>query len=337
MSSIAVVIPIHNKQPHINRCLASVLSQTRPVDEIIVIDDASSDGSIGEIAQFTNERIRLLKRPVPGPGGYAARNLGILQAKSDWIAFLDADDAWNPSHIEKLSALIDTAPVGIGCAFSGYEIIQSDGTRSISQYSRRTNALGVCQLNFSEYLDCRLLKGGWPIWTGAVACRRTVLIEAGLFPEHRCRRGGDVDLWLRIMSRTEALSTPHIGATYFRDSVNMVTKTESLNSRHCASETIESMIETADPAVAKRLRKVYNLQMFNIMLNTVGNEELSPNAYRGFFVSENPIRYLLIKIFAALPLWVPRTLRRPSKAVRAAYRAISRVAFHRFVRHDRSF
>ena len=93
MSSIAVVIPIHNKQPHINRCLASVLSQTRPVDEIIVIDDASSDGSIGEIAQFTNERIRLLKRPVPSPGGYAARNLGILQAKSDWIAFLDADDA----------------------------------------------------------------------------------------------------------------------------------------------------------------------------------------------------------------------------------------------------
>jgi glycosyltransferase involved in cell wall biosynthesis len=103
MSSIAVVVPVHNKRPHINRCLTSILSQTRPIDEIIVIDDASDDGSVGEIAKFADERIRLLKRPVPGPGGYAARNLGILQAKSDWIAFLDADDAWNPSHIEKLA------------------------------------------------------------------------------------------------------------------------------------------------------------------------------------------------------------------------------------------
>jgi hypothetical protein len=145
-----------------------------------------------------------------------------------------------------------------------------------------------------------------------------------LFPEHRCRRGGDVDLWLRIMSRTEALSTPHIGATYFRDSVNMVTRSESLNSRHCTCETIESMLKVADPAVAKRLRKVYNLQIFNVALNTVGNEQLSPNVYRGFFVSDNPVKYFLIRLLAALPAVVPSTLRKPSKATRAAYRAIFR-------------
>ena len=180
----------------------------------------------------------------------------------------------------------------------------------------------MCQLSFSDYLDSRLLNGGWPIWTGAVVCRRTVLIEAGLFPEDRCRRGGDVDLWLRIMSRTEALSTPHIGATYYRDSVNMVTKTESLNSRHCTFDTIENMIKVADPDIATRLRKVYNLQMFNTALNTVGNEQLSQNVYRGFFVSDNPVKYFLIRLLAALPAVVPKTLRQPSKATRAAYRAI---------------
>jgi hypothetical protein len=143
-----------------------------------------------------------------------------------------------------------------------------------------------------------------------------------LFPEHRCRRGGDVDLWLRIMSRTDALSTPHIGATYFRNSVNMTTMIESVNRRSPLCESIENMLLTADPVLAKRLRKVYNLQMFINTLNVVGNEELSPDVYRGFFVSDNPVKYLLIRILAALPLWVQGHCESHQRLCENAYRAV---------------
>src|SRR5882724_6939837 len=99
MTSIAVVIPLYNKGLHIRRALDSVLAQSRRPDEIIIVDDNSSDEGPAEVAKYADPRIRLLHRTTPGPGGYAARNLAIEHAHSEWIAFLDADDAWTFDHL----------------------------------------------------------------------------------------------------------------------------------------------------------------------------------------------------------------------------------------------
>src|SRR5258708_37232191 len=101
-STIATVIPLYNKEPYIARAIASVLAQTRPVDEIIVVDDASTDGSLERVKTFQDSRIRVLRRTEPSQRGLpATRTLGILAATSRWIALLDAYDRWHKDFIDE--------------------------------------------------------------------------------------------------------------------------------------------------------------------------------------------------------------------------------------------
>lgn len=79
----SVVIPVYNKKPHVQRSIISVLNQSFSDFELIIIDDAPTDGSLDEIKKFPDPRIRLLHRDKPGPGGYAARNLGVKVAQGE--------------------------------------------------------------------------------------------------------------------------------------------------------------------------------------------------------------------------------------------------------------
>src|SRR5262249_42510138 len=92
-NTIAAVIPLYNKEPYVARAIASVLAQTRCVDEIVIVDDASTDGSLERVRAFEDPRIRVLRRMDPRQRGLpATRSLGIQSATSRWIALLDADD-----------------------------------------------------------------------------------------------------------------------------------------------------------------------------------------------------------------------------------------------------
>src|SRR5699024_5819196 len=106
MFMFSVIIPVHNKLPHLDRSIYSVLNQTYKNFELLLIDDASTDGSSEKIAEYDDSRIRRFRRNTPGPGGYAARNLGIQEAKYEWIAFLDADDEWKKEHLEEQAKII---------------------------------------------------------------------------------------------------------------------------------------------------------------------------------------------------------------------------------------
>lgn len=101
----SVVVPVYNKEPHIARCISSILNQSFVDFELIIICDPSNDNSAGEVEKFKDKRIRVYYRDKPGPGGYAARNLGIEKAKGKWVAFLDADDEWFVSHLAVLYKL----------------------------------------------------------------------------------------------------------------------------------------------------------------------------------------------------------------------------------------
>ncbi len=96
-------MPTYNVAPFVARAIASVVQQTFPDWELIVVDDCSSDLTIEAVSRFArnDSRIRLKSTPVnSGPG--AARNLALAAARGDWIAVLDGDDAWQPSRLEKL-------------------------------------------------------------------------------------------------------------------------------------------------------------------------------------------------------------------------------------------
>ena len=97
---ISVVIPVRNRQDMISRCIASALEQTHPPAEIILVDDASSDRTREVVRQKFQSLVHLVTLPVPA-GAQVARNKGIREASGTWIAFLDSDDEWLPTKLEK--------------------------------------------------------------------------------------------------------------------------------------------------------------------------------------------------------------------------------------------
>lgn len=97
--NISVVIPAFNREKTIFRCLESVMNQTYPAMEILVVDDGSTDNTQNTISNFPSDKVFLLSQK--HKGAQAARNKGILEAKGDYIAFLDSDDEWMPQMLEE--------------------------------------------------------------------------------------------------------------------------------------------------------------------------------------------------------------------------------------------
>jgi glycosyltransferase involved in cell wall biosynthesis len=96
---VSVVIPTYNREKTISYCLKSVLAQTYPVHEIIIVDDGSKDNTVAIVKTFDDSRIKLIQLPC-NQGAQAARNAGIRAATGDYIAFLDSDDTWLPEKLE---------------------------------------------------------------------------------------------------------------------------------------------------------------------------------------------------------------------------------------------
>ena len=104
--TISIVIPVYNVQDYIKKCLDSILSQTFSDLEIILVDDGSTDLS-GRICDYYSENDKRIKVIHTANGGLSeARNVGIKNATSEWITFIDSDDYVSSDYIEYLYNLI---------------------------------------------------------------------------------------------------------------------------------------------------------------------------------------------------------------------------------------
>ena len=98
-TTVAVIIPAHDAAAFLPAALDSVFAQTRPPDEVILVDDGSTDDTEAVVRSHSHAaRIRYLRQEHAGVA--AARNAGLREARAEWIAFLDADDLWLPHRIE---------------------------------------------------------------------------------------------------------------------------------------------------------------------------------------------------------------------------------------------
>ena len=98
MTTISVIIPLYNAEAYILKAIKSVLRQTHPCHEIIVVDDGSTDKSVQVLRSLRDARLRLLQQE--NKGAAAARNFGVSQASGAFISFLDADDIWMPNKLD---------------------------------------------------------------------------------------------------------------------------------------------------------------------------------------------------------------------------------------------
>jgi glycosyltransferase involved in cell wall biosynthesis len=167
---ITVVIPVYNKSRYIGRALNSVLAQNHQDWEIIAVDDGSSDDSAAIIESFLGPRIRCIRQENQGVS--VARNFGIAEAKTDWIAFLDADDEYTPTFLERIARIIesDLDPevvfIGsnylIGSVTPAFSVLETEGVRDFFQMFQN----GKTPNNSSSTVarkDKLLALGGFPV------------------------------------------------------------------------------------------------------------------------------------------------------------------------------
>ncbi len=214
-----VVIPVYNKLPHLERSVTSVLYQTYPHFELILVDDASTDGSSEKLTEFKDSRLKIYRRSTPGPGGYAARNLGITQAVGDWICFLDADDKWDLNVLQALHDFIIKDPEVELISWGWY--LSSGYKKTLDKFSLQNGRNKVKYFTIEDFFY-----GPQPVWTGAVSIKKEILVKSGMFPEAKFKRGGDLDTWARCLWHSKKnVWLNSIKSYYYIDSVNMVTKT----------------------------------------------------------------------------------------------------------------
>ncbi|TCD15134.1 glycosyltransferase family 2 protein [Oricola cellulosilytica] len=137
--SVSVVIPAHKRSAELPSAVGSVLRQTLPPDEIIIVDDGSTDGTFDVATELArgNELISVIKHS-KNLGGSAARNSGWHQAKGDWIAFLDSDDSWHPKKLAKQFKIIETNPTA-GMIYCGFLKVDSATRRVLLDRAAPSN------------------------------------------------------------------------------------------------------------------------------------------------------------------------------------------------------
>jgi glycosyltransferase involved in cell wall biosynthesis len=187
--TVSVIIPAFKASGTIARAIESLLAQTRRPDEIIVVDDGSPDDLVAAVAPY-RDRVQLLCKP--NGGAASARNLGIAQSRGEWIAFLDADDYWLPTKLDRQLQVLERHPeVGL-VAGRFYHQESPEGQRTL------------CPGDWADLYD-RVLKPigerafavATQMWTSSLLVRRDVL------GSHRFDEGlktaEDVDLWARLV------------------------------------------------------------------------------------------------------------------------------------------
>ena len=199
-SGVTVVIPTYNRCAFLVQAVQSALAQSYRDICCLVIDNGSTDGTAEALAELQDTRLRLLKsdRPLGGP---VARNLGIAEAEgAEWVAFLDSDDLWAPTKLERQLAALATSP---GTGWSAVACVNIDKNIRVRQAGRLVQGppeLPEARLFNRDELRALLLEENMvPAGNSTVLASRKLLQSAGGY-DTSLSTCDDWDLWLRLAS-----------------------------------------------------------------------------------------------------------------------------------------
>lgn len=283
---ISVVIPVRNRPDVIHRAIDSVLAQTLPVLEIIVVDDCSTDHTVPSIEMRQGDcNLRIIRNELAS-GAPRARNKGAATAQGEFIAFLDSDDAWHPQKLERQIAMLVERP-GMVAVFTNILRIR-DGVPAETTCAPesvyladlfRSNILGGCS---------------------TAMIRRSAFEQVGGFQPDlpSCQ---DWDLWLRLAQLSDlGCCTEPLTHYYFDASDRISSHPERVMAGH--AKVMESIYALQrDVSERRKLQRHHNLYLAETAFYSLGNEDIGkdyalrtlkrPENIRAFFRS---IKLLLL-------------------------------------------
>jgi glycosyltransferase involved in cell wall biosynthesis len=202
--TVSALIPSYNRRKYVLRAIESVLSQTVPVDQIIVVDDGSTDGTVGAIRRSYGPRITLITQA--NMGASAARARGIREATGEWIGFLDSDDIWLPTKIERQFEALAGREKDFGACFTDCQFTDRPQTAFESAGLKKHGSFGVLD-NPLPYLLAR-----HPVvFIPSLLVRKSLAEQVGGF-DGAMIVAEDTDFLFRLALRTNFcfVSEPHI-------------------------------------------------------------------------------------------------------------------------------
>ncbi|MBM3933411.1 MAG: glycosyltransferase family 2 protein [SAR202 cluster bacterium] len=194
---VRVIIPTHNRAHLVSRSIDSVLAQTFADFELLVVDDASSDGTEGVVKAIADPRVRYLRHE-QNRGASGARNTGLANMRGTYVAFLDDDDEWLPTKLEEQVSQLDSEPADVGMVYCWMDYFDEDGKLVGETHPTLKGYV------FDQLLDRQRLAG-----CPTLLVRAEVAREMGGFDE-RLVRGNDGDFIRRVCLRYKVDVLPKV-------------------------------------------------------------------------------------------------------------------------------
>lgn len=297
----SVVIPLYNKEKYILRTVESVLSQSFVDFELIIVDDGSVDSSLDVVKNISDPRIRIIQQNNQGEG--PARNTGMAEAKYDWIALLDADDAWFINHLSELAKIINTSS-SLGMAATRflevdtnlYKITNSEdepsNIRCIDYFLEASKEIGI-------------------VWSSSVAISKEAFNSVGGFSD--AKMGADLEYWARVALSYPVAISDKITCYYFRgtggimESGSVAARKESdIKSLKDLSPSVNMLVEkaTENPTILKRnnIKRYINSRLFNGVKGSVFKQNIRrAKSLSGLALPQSNTTFIFLFVFTITP------------------------------------
>ena len=318
-AAVAVVIPARNGLPDVLDAVESALTQLPPPAEVIVVDDASTDGTADAVRARFGDRVRIVSGRFDGAA--AARNAGWRAARSAWVALLDADDLWFEGKLAHAMALLEAHPLAAWC-FSDGRFRTVDGVWHDSW--------------FALYAELPEPYFGQPVaelftvnfvLTSSVIVRRDALEAIGGFNE-TMSHAEDLDLWIRLARRWPAVGTTRPLVRYQHLQSGLTRKVEARLGGNASLFGRLATDSTLTPALRRRARNRASLSALKLgwtALREGRGAEARASLAAAWLFPERALPVALAWILSLLPRplflmlkrqsWANRTVAAPMLAV----------------------
>ena len=231
-SDISVIIPLYNKEREIGGVVRSVLAQSLPPREIVIVDDGSTDGSAAIVEELAAEHpeapIKLVRQA--NAGECAARNRAIAESSGSMIALLDADDEWEADFLAEIAALRSEFP-DCGLYSTAFRIVGSDGIFTADTPDRRGIVDNFFRDSAHRYISI----------PSASAIPRSVIDDVGGFPEGM-KIAGDLYMWIKIARKYRVCFSPRPLCRYSKVASNRS------SAIYTPEQTVYSLEQLYDPS-----------------------------------------------------------------------------------------